>query len=208
MSVWAATTEQLTSLTVCAFVCTCVFEHSLYDRPIHSVVTVILRDRIDWSWWRLRYQVEGHLSLPISAILTHSFCYVNRPTQTLSHTHTYTHWDSLNPLERPHQWIEIESNHIIKWLHNNLQSTSNSLPCPCKVYLVLMTERGIEWQLCSSLLQSSLSSFPGHGPLQTGFISCQKAFSGGVSSDSSASRVCLLHYSLLRRVKESNNKLW
>lgn len=96
------------------WVCVCVREsksewvckYSLHGRAIHSVVTVILRDCIDWSWWRMRYQAEGHLSLSVVSL---SLC--------LTHTHTHTH--SGTRLERPHEWIEMESNHTVKWLHNN-----------------------------------------------------------------------------------------
>lgn len=94
------------------FECVCVREsksewvckYSLHGRAIHSVVTVILRDCIDWSWWRMRYQAEGHLSLSVVSL---SLC--------LTHTHTH----SGTRLERPHEWIEMESNHTVKWLHNN-----------------------------------------------------------------------------------------
>ncbi len=70
-----------------------------------------------------------------------------------THTHTHTHTQIQTRLERSRQWIEIESNHILKWFDDNfrLQSMNHSLSRPCKVHSVLTTERGIQWQLTSSL---------------------------------------------------------
>lgn len=140
------------------FECVCVREsksewvckYSLHGRAIHSVVTVILRDCIDWSWWRMRYQAEGHLSLSVVSL---SLC--------LTHTHTHTH--SGTRLERPHEWIEMESNHTVKWLHNNFSfavfALSRSFSCPSEVHRILTTEKGIQWQLTSSLLCTTLFFF-------------------------------------------------
>lgn len=102
-----------------------VCECSMHGGVIYSVVAEILRDCIDWPWWRLRYHAEGHLSRSLQSV----------------------HTDSDTSLESPYQWIEIESNHMAK----SLYFTNHSPSCPCKVHCVLMTEKGFHWQLSPSL---------------------------------------------------------
>lgn len=123
----------------------CVY--SVHTGVIYSLVTVILRNCIDWFWWKLRYYAEGHLSF------------------------------------------------VIRWQFS-LQSTSHYLPCPCKVHYVLTTEKGIKWQLTSSLPCRELPLFI-HSMCsakdEVHFMSKWlnwKVFFKALSAGNSASRVC------------------
>ena len=138
---------------VCLFVSVCVF-------TAWQANSFCCDSNSEGLYWLVLMEAEisSRRTLVCPAL---AFSLILSLTQTDTHRPTYAQSDSETCLERPHQWIEIESNHIVKWLRNcfSLQSTSHSLPCPCKIHRVLTTEKGIQWQLSPSLLENS----PGFG---------------------------------------------
>lgn len=145
-------------------VCKC----SMHGGVIYSVVAEILRDCIDWPRWRLRYHAEGHLCV-----------------QSI-------HTDSDTSLESPYQWIEIESNHMVK----SLYLTDHSPSCPCKVHCVLMTEKGFHWQLSPSLpCREQPLSVPCIGSSSNGL--CWNGNKGSKKCSANASQLQTMSLSIL-----------